>query len=203
MQTDNFDFSKLDSVPTGAMKDITANSISEDITANTTSVNESIVNESSNGHLADFGKYNAQQQQQFNQPGQQLKAGNLITGEVAVNLADMIIPTILVIVIKKGTDKTVSKRSFALTTTEKDTIKPVLQNYLNSINFTVENPLNALLLTMGMIYVMKVIEVVNEVPAGKFTPGTPGAADIGQATAAGTIKRDGRGRPKGTTKNKS
>lgn len=200
MQTDNFDFSKLDSVPNGAMKDITANSISEDITANTTSVNESIVNESSNGHLADFGKYNAQQQQQFNQPGQQLKAGNLITGEVAVNLADMIIPTILVMVIKKGMDKTVSKRSFALTTTEKDTIKPVLQNYLNSINFTVENPLNALLLTMGMIYVMKVIEVVNEVPTGKFTPGTPGAADVGQPTAAGTIKKDGRGRPKGTTK---
>lgn len=202
MQTDNFDFSKLDSVPTGAMKDITANSISEDITANTASVNESIVNDASNGHLADFGKYNAQQQQ-FNQPGQQLKAGNLITGEMAVNFADMIIPTILVMVIKKGMDKTVSKRSFALTSTEKDTIKPVLQNYLNSINFTVDNPLNALLLTLGMIYGMKVIEVVNEVPAGKFTPGTPGAADIGQATAAGTIKRDGRGRPKGTTKNKS
>lgn len=202
MQTDNFDFSKLDGVPTGAMKDITANSISEDITANTASVNESIVNDASNGHLADFGKYNAQQQQ-FNQPGQQLKAGNLITGEMAVNFADMIIPTILVMVIKKGMDKTVSKRSFALTSTEKDTIKPVLQNYLNSINFTVDNPLNALLLTLGMIYGMKVIEVVNEVPAGKFTPGTPGAADIGQATAAGTIKRDGRGRPKGTTKNKS
>lgn len=200
MQTDNFDFSKLDGVPTGAMKDITANSISEDITANTASVNESIVNDASNGHLADFGKYNAQQQQQFNQPGQQLKAGNLITGEMAVNFVDMIIPSVLVMIIKRGMDKVVSKRSFTLTTTEKDTIKPVLQNYLNSINFTVENPLNALLLTLGMIYGMKVIEVVNEVPTGKFTPGTPGAADIGQATAAGTIKKDGRGRPKGTTK---
>lgn len=199
MQTDNFDFSKLDSVPTGAMKDITANSISEDITANTASVNESIVNDAGNGHLADFGKYNGQQQQ-FNQPGQQLKAGNLITGEMAVNFADMIIPTILVMIIKKGMDKTVSKRSFALTSTEKETIKPVLQNYLNSINFTVENPLNALLLTLGMIYGMKVIEVVNEVPTGKFTPGTPGAENVGQPTAAGTIKKDGRGRPKGTTK---
>ena len=126
-----------------------------------------------------------------------LNAGNLVTPEMAVAFMDLIIPVIFVLAFKRFHDKTISKKSIQLTSTEKDTLKQPLQNYLNSINFSVDNPLNALLLTLSFIYGMKYIEVQNEVPNGVFKPGT---ANIGQPTAAGTIKRDGRGRPKGTIK---
>lgn len=135
--------------------------------------------------------------------GQQLNAGNLITPEMAVNFMDIILPGLLVMIIKKTMDKTVSKRSFNLTATEKETIKPVLHNYLNSINFRVENPGNALILTVAMIYGIKAVEVINETPQGKFNNSAP-PSGIGKPTqTTGTTKQDGRGRPKGSTKKKN
>ena len=100
---------------------------------------------------------------------------------------------------KRFHNKTINKKSVSLTNSEKDTIKPVLQNYLNSINFSVEKPIDALIITFGFIYGMKYIEIQNDTPTGTFKTSTP-PANIGEPTAKGTIKIDGRGRPKGTTK---
>jgi hypothetical protein len=153
--------------------------------------------------IDDFGRFNAQSSPEFNagyNTGQNLNAGSLISAKMAVNFTEMIVPALLVMAIKNFAKKTVSKKQFKLDSSEKETLEPVLQNYLNSINFSVENPLNALMLTLVMIYGTKTIEVINDVPAGKFQPGSTGASGVGEPTAAGTIKKDGRGRPKGTFK---
>lgn len=191
-------FEQAENTPNELGTDITINNI-EDITANTATT-QSDFNAS---FPADFGKFNSQQNPptaNYNlSQGQQLNAGSLITGEMAVNFLDIIAPTLLVLIFKRAADKVVSKKQFSLSAQEKETIKAPLSNYLQSVNFNVDSPLNALLLTLAMIYGMKGIEVMNEVPAGKFSQG---AANVGEMTAAGTIKKDGRGRPKGTTKNK-
>lgn len=193
---------QLEKVPTSVMKEIKVEqNITEDITANTAQAESIPFQQSANDDiLNDFGKYSTQGNSQTQ--SQNLNAGSLLTADIAINFVDIIIPAVLVIVIKKGLGKTASKNSFSLTSTEKKTIEPVLQNYLNSINFRVESPLNALLLTLAMIYGIKVVEVINVIPNGKFNPEKSEALSIGQPTANGTMKRDGRGRPKGSFKNK-
>ena len=66
--------------------------------------------------------------------GQQLNVGTLFNSKIAVDLMDVIIPAILVIAVTKYTKQKVNKSRFQLTASEKNTISPVLQNYLNSIH---------------------------------------------------------------------
>lgn len=92
--------------------------------------------------------------------GQKLNVGTLFNSKIAVDLMDVIIPALLVVAVAKYTSQKVNKSKFQLTAGEKNTIAPVLQNYLNSINFSVESPLNALILTVTIIYGSKTIEVI-------------------------------------------
>jgi hypothetical protein len=117
---------------------------------------------------------------------------------MAVGFIDIIVPVVFVLAFKKLHNKTISKKQIQLTSSEKETIKPVLQNYLDSVNVSIENPLNALIITVGFIYGMKYVEIQNELPNGKFA--NTNENNIGEPTAQGTIKRDGRGRPKGSIK---
>ena len=149
--------------------------------------------------IDDFGAYAKPMDNPGGTMPQTLNTGSLLTAKTVVDLSDMVIPSLLVLAIKKAMQKTVSKKAFKLNADEKHTIEPVLQNYLNSVNFSVDSPGNALLITLLMIYGSKAVEAINDVPAGNFK--APGNG-IGETTAAGHIKRDGRGRPKGTAKNK-
>lgn len=92
--------------------------------------------------------------------GQTLNVGTLFNSKIAVDLMDVIIPALLVVAVTKYTSQKVNKSKFQLTAGEKNTLSPVLQNYLNSINFSVESPLNALILTVTIIYGSKTIEVI-------------------------------------------
>lgn len=92
--------------------------------------------------------------------GQTLNVGTLFNSKIAVDLMDVIIPALLVVAVTKYTKQKVNKSKFQLTAGEKNTISPVLQNYLNSINFSVDSPLNALILTVTIIYGSKTIEVI-------------------------------------------
>lgn len=186
-------FEQLEKIPTELLTEIKSDTIStEELTGNTTQPINPTASFPSDFNPIPVGG-------QIGPNPQTLNAGSLITPDIAVEFLNTIVPVVFVLLFKKIHNQTISKKSVQLSRDEKETIKPVLQNYMNSINFQVERPLDALLLTVGMIYGMKYIEISNELPSGNFrTPDT--STGIGQPTATGTIKRDGRGRPKGTTK---
>jgi len=188
-------FDTLEQIPTELMTEIKSDNINlSEITGNTsTGFSDNFNNPSGSIPSGTNQPFNA------NPNSQQIKAGSLITPDIAVAFIDVIVPVVFVLLFKRIHDKTISKKSVSLSHSEKETIKPVLQNYLNSVNFSVDNPFNALLLTLGFIYGMKYIEITNEVPNGTFKNSSL-PANIGEPTASGTIKKDGRGRPKGTFK---
>lgn len=166
MQTELFnEIEKMKGVPNELLKDITDTDINIDnLTAHTTPQPQFSTNA---GNAAQPTQPGAMP---LNQPGlpqaQQMNVGNLITGEMAVNFLNVIAPVVLVLVFNKMTDKKVIKKQFELSNDEKKIMQPALQNYLNSLNFTVDTPLNALVITVGIIYGSKVIEIAGDMPAG-------------------------------------
>ena len=194
-------FNSLEKIPTELMTEIKSDNINiEDITSNTsTGLSDNFGPSISGSSPVDSGGQATSQPFGQNPNSQNIKASNLITSDMAVAFLDIVIPVVFVLLFKRIHNQTISKKSISLSNSEKDTIKPVLQNYLNSINFTIDEPINALIMTLAFIYGMKYIEITNSVPSGNFNSSTP-PSHIGQPTAQGTIKRDGRGRPKGTYK---
>ena len=110
------------------------------------------------GYTPNAGGNDFLQQTPYN--GQKLNVGSLFDSKIAVDLMDVIIPAILVVIVAKYTNQKILKSKFQLTASEKNTIQPVLQNYLNSINFSVDSPFNALILTVAVIYGSKTIEII-------------------------------------------
>lgn len=98
------------------------------------------------------------------QQPQKMNAANLITGQMAVSFLDMILPVVCVLLIEKINKKKVNKKWLQATPDEKKILEPVLHNYLLSINFNIDNPLNALLITVAFIYGTKTVEVMNDLP---------------------------------------
>lgn len=172
----------LEKVPTELMKEITA-----DIQAEGSFLSEA----GSHTSITDSKPLD----KPFMQPeagSQSLNAGNLITGSMAVGFIDIMLPALIVLIsVKMG--KQINKNQLSTTQKERDMISPVLQNYLNSVNFNVDSPLNALLITLAMVYGTKTIEVLNGTPqAPQQAPSPLGS----MYNKDGTIKKDGRGRPK-------
>ena len=194
-------FETLEKIPTELMTEIHSDNIKiEDITSNTTTgLSDNFGPSLSGSSPVGSGGQTTSGPFGENPNSQQIKASNLITSDMAVAFLDVVIPVVFVLLFKRIHNQTISKKSISLSNSEKETIKPVLQNYLNSINFKVDEPINALIMTLAFIYGMKYIEVTNSVPSGNFNSSAP-PSQIGQPTAQGTIKRDGRGRPKGTYK---
>jgi len=191
-------FDTLDNIPDSLLKDITETPQKE----------SSLKDAASHTAINGFEDYNTEdrgQKPEVRQPQtgtQQMNAGNLITGDMAVMFLDMLLPALIVAMLAKA-GKQVSKAALQASAKEKEIIAPVLQNYLNSINFAVDNPLNALMITLAMIYGTKTVEALNGV---KFTgqrtyPTGNGSGGIKENTGVnkdGTIKKDGRGRPRKT-----
>jgi len=101
---------------------------------------------------------------------QNLNIGSLLSGEMSIDLLNLLLPVILAMVIKTVTGKECDKKQLTATESEKDIIAPALQNYLNSINFTVESPLNALIITLSIVYGSKTIEVLTNTKKGTLKP---------------------------------
>lgn len=96
--------------------------------------------------------------------GQKINAANLITGQMAVSFLDMLLPVVCVLVIEKINGRKVNKRYLQASADEKKVLEPVLHNYLASIDFNVDTPLNALLITVAFIYGTKTVEALNDMP---------------------------------------
>lgn len=94
------------------------------------------------------------------QPG--IKLGSTVSGKFVVDMTDIILPALLVWVVSMigyGIDK----KQLALTAKEKETLTPLVQAYLDSINVNFNNPLNNLLFGVAMVYGSKVIEIIPNV----------------------------------------
>lgn len=88
--------------------------------------------------------------------------GSLVDAELALNIADMGISTVLSAAIKQLKGRVVNRARFAATEREKAQIKPALQNYLASINFNIDNPFTALMLIVALVYGPKTLDILNE-----------------------------------------
>lgn len=195
-------FEMLEQIPTELMTEITEPAQEGDFSAisDHTKLSDTFTPEQNNTGL------NTPNQPLNNNPEvrpQQMNAGNLITGDMAVGFLDMALPVVLVLLIEKAKGVKINKKYFQATADEKKTISPVLQNWLNSVNFNIDNPLNALLLTLAFIYGTKTIEVLNmpEQAAPVRMPNPhqqeqPKQKATGNRNLDGTIKKDGRGRPR-------
>lgn len=135
-----------------------------------------------------------------NQP-QRMNVGNLLTPDMAVGFFNIILPAVMVIIFKRA-GKLTAKAQFEASAKEQEIIKPVLAKYLESINFTVETPFTALILTVGFIYGSKCIEVLNNAPKGSIKT-TDFKAPMATTKIVDNITKVRKARPKGMTYNKN
>lgn len=87
------------------------------------------------------------------------KLGDVVTGRVAVEVVDAILPALAVLIAAK-VGYAIEKRGLQLTASEKSTIAPAVQEYLSTINVRLDNPLYKMLFVVGGIYAGKIIEVM-------------------------------------------
>lgn len=83
--------------------------------------------------------------------------GSMIEGKLAVELADALLPSLLVSGLYFAGIK-LRKTEIQLTAKEKEVITPVLQECLNSVNINFNNPWKALFVTLTVIYGAKIVE---------------------------------------------
>jgi hypothetical protein len=93
----------------------------------------------------------------INPPGQTVQLGGLVQAKVVVEVFDALIPAVLVLAFLK-LEIDVKKTDFQLTAAEKNTLAPILEACLNSVNLDFSNPWTALAITMIAIYGGKALE---------------------------------------------
>jgi hypothetical protein len=98
---------------------------------------------------------NAAQPYQPSQSG--TKAGQLVSGKFATDLLDSLCPAIIVYC-AAAMGYNARKSELQLSASEKQTIAPAMQSYLDTLKIDFNNPLYNLLFVVGMIYGAKVIE---------------------------------------------
>lgn len=98
-----------------------------------------------------------------------VNVGSLVGGKFAVDLIDLVFPAAIVLVVDLiGYE--LDKKGISLTEKEKNIINPAMQDYLNSINVNLNNPLSNLLLVIGTVYGMKIIELIPKMEKKKAKP---------------------------------
>lgn len=90
-------------------------------------------------------------------PGASVALGGLVQGKIAVDLMDSLIPAVLVLLFAK-LEVTVKKTDFQLTAGEKNTLAPIVEACLNSINLDFSSPWTTLLISLVVIYGGKALE---------------------------------------------
>jgi hypothetical protein len=91
-------------------------------------------------------------------PGTTVQLGSLVQGKVVVDLMDALLPALLVLLFRKM-KLDVRKTQMQLTAGEKNTLAPIVEACLQSINLDFSNPWVTLAFSAAIIYGGKVIEV--------------------------------------------
>lgn len=91
-------------------------------------------------------------------PGSSVALGGMIQGKVAIDLMDALLPSIIVLAFHRF-GLSVKKSQMQLTQGEKNTLEPIVNACLNSINLDFSNPWAALSVTLLVIYGGKAIEI--------------------------------------------
>lgn len=91
-------------------------------------------------------------------PGSTVALGGMVQGKLVVDLMDALIPAAIVLVFHRF-GLSVKKSQMQLTQGEKNTLNPIVEACLNSINLDFSNPWSALSITLLLIYGGKALEV--------------------------------------------
>lgn len=95
--------------------------------------------------------------QSFGSGPQGVKAGQLVSGKLATDVMDSVFPALCVYAVS-AMGYNVRKSDLQLSADEKRTIAPVFQQYLDTLNINLNNPLYNLLFVLGAIYAAKIVE---------------------------------------------
>lgn len=91
-------------------------------------------------------------------PGSVVTAGQLVSGKIAVDMMDAMLPAILVVAFAKM-GLSIKKTGLQLTQAEKNTLAPYAEACLNTINMNFSNPWQALAISVIFIYGGKALEL--------------------------------------------
>lgn len=91
-------------------------------------------------------------------PGSSVALGGMLQGKLVVDLMDALLPSIIVLAFHRF-GLSVKKSSMQMTQGEKNTLGPIVDACLNSINLDFSNPWSALAVTLVVIYGSKAMEV--------------------------------------------
>lgn len=110
-------------------------------------------------------------------PNNGTKLGDLVNGDIAINVFEIILPPLMVLIIKKVKNKDVLREVFLLNDTERKQLSPVLDNFLKHINLDFSNPVTAFIVTVVLIYGVKGVDAINDTTPHKTTRRKKAEAD--------------------------
>jgi hypothetical protein len=145
------------------------------------------------------------QNQPFDMPGEgqepgktNVKADEIISGELATELLNKILPVLLSLGVERFLNIKAPKKNFELTASEKSTISPILEKCLSNLNISFENPFIALGLSLSFVYGSKIIDVANNPDLAKTVKQSAAkvtnASNPAPTSKAGTTRKPGETR---------
>lgn len=90
--------------------------------------------------------------------GSSVQLGGLVSGKVVVDLMDSLLPALLVLIFYKMGVET-RKSQYQLTQGEKNTLAPIVEACMNSINLNFDSPWTTLVVSLLVIYGGKAAEI--------------------------------------------
>jgi hypothetical protein len=140
-------------LPNELLQDITINDLNSTITTNANEneskeieflFNDNNINKDNNNNNNDVA------------PNNNLNASQLISGENAGAMLNLIMPFILVLTLDKLIGKKCNTENFTLNGEEIKTIAPAIDKVLQTLNVNVTNPYSNLALVLGAVYLPKI-----------------------------------------------
>lgn len=127
-------------------------------------------------------------------PGASTTVGSLLEGKMAVDIMDALIPG-LIVVLFHALKVTVKKSAFQLSAKEKDTLAPIVQKCLDSINLNFNSPWTVLAVTLVVFYGSKGIEeggiaILDKKTNSKQPPVDPGNAQVKRPATNMVVVKD-------------
>lgn len=158
-------FEKLSNIPTTALKNITdINSGAEKETISEKDFQQTSEHTTAQNILPEnnvtAGSQDSQNSQSNTNQSQGTKLGSVVSGKMAVDLMDVLFPSLVVYVVAM-IGYNLPKGRLQLTAKEKEILNPAFQNYLDSINVNFNNPLYNLLFVLGSVYAAKTIDLIS------------------------------------------
>ena len=172
-------FKEIKDVPTAVMNDITDGELFSDLSGvkpvPETEFSEPVDTENGANFRHEFvPRGNSEQggeQQQGNPEETDVNFGELVNGEMLVELWDTVAPVLMVYAAKSLLKITADKRHFSLTKKEKDLLSPIVQKCLEFSQIKFDNPWSALTFAIIFIYGSKFADMAaNKHPEKESKP---------------------------------